>query len=276
VTDVSAAAVRGRTVTADGWPVPGSTVTVVGPRGEQVGRVIVDHTGAFAVPVGAVASATVIIAAPGVDPVARMVAVGSDGDCDLGSVVLASAERAELPPAGLWTIDPVHSRLSATARHLALAKVVGLFTTFSGRVHVTRPVEESTVEATVNAASIDTGAGDRDAHLRSPDFLDVGRFPVLTYRSTALTHVAGERWRMDGVLTIRDIPREVGLDLGYLGSGPDPWGGTRMAFTATTWLALRDYAMHWNMALPDGLVVVGPTLRVDLEIEAVLAAPFAP
>jgi polyisoprenoid-binding protein YceI len=148
--------------------------------------------------------------------------------------------------------------------------VEGRFTAFSGEIQVTEPLEESTVHLTITAASIDTGTPDRDGHLRSPDFLDVERFPFLTYRSTGLSHVAGERWRVDGILTIRDLSREVPLDLTYLGSGADPWGGTRVAFTGHARLALRDYAMNWNMALPDGLVVVGPTLRIDLDVEAVL------
>jgi polyisoprenoid-binding protein YceI len=122
----------------------------------------------------------------------------------------------------------------------------------------------------MTAGSIDTGAVDRDIHLRSADFLDVEKFPFLTYRSTAVTHVVGEKWRIEGVLMIRDIEREVPLDMTYLGAGPDPWGAMRMAFKATTQLALRDYEMHWNLALPDGLVLVGPTLRIDLDVQAIL------
>jgi polyisoprenoid-binding protein YceI len=268
--------VRGRVGTPDGWPLPGTTVTVVGPRGAQLGRVAVADTGEFAVPVDGVESVTVILSAPGADPVARVVAIGHDGDGDLGLVVLASAVRAELPAPGVWAIDPAHSTLRATARHLALSKIEGRFRRFSGSIRVVRPVEESRVEVAIEAASIDTGTDDRDAHLRSPDFLDTAGFPFLAYRSTALTHVAGERWRIDGVLTIRDIVRVVPLDVVYLGSSPDPWGGTRMAFTASTQLALRDYAIHWNMALPDGLVVIGPTLRIDLAIEAVQTAATTP
>ena len=267
---VSGPAVRGRIATSDGWPVPGGTVTVVAHGGRQLGRGAADDAGDFAVPVAATGGVvTVILSAAGADPVARAVTVGPDGQGDVGLVVLGSAARTALPAPGLWTIDPMHSTLRATARHLGLARVEGRFTAFSGDVRVADPIEESAVQVTITAASIDTGTGDRDTHLRSPDFLDVERFPFLRYRSTGLTHIAGERWRVDGVLTIRDIAREVPLDLTYLGSGPDPWGGTRAAFTARTQLALRDYAIHWNMALPDGLTVVGPTLRIELDVEAV-------
>jgi polyisoprenoid-binding protein YceI len=267
--DVEGPAVCGRVASPDGWPLPGSTVTVVGPGGRQLGLGAVDDSGDFAVAVPAPGPVTVVLAAPGVDPVARTVTVGTDGAGDLGLVVLGSALHAALPAPGVWAIDPMHSILRATARHLGLAKVEGRFTAFSGEIRVADPIEESAVQVTITAASIDTGTGDRDGHLRSPDFLDVERFPFLTYRSTGLTHVAGERWRVDGVLVIRDIAREVPLDLTYLGSGPDPWGGSRVAFTAKTQLALRDYAILWNMALPDGLTVVGPTLRIDLDVEAV-------
>ncbi|HEV7961757.1 MAG TPA: YceI family protein [Actinoplanes sp.] len=188
---------------------------------------------------------------------------------DLGTVLLDSARRTALPQPGLWTIDPVHSIVRARARHLALSHVEGRFTSFSGRIRIVEPVERSSVEVTIDAASIDTGNADRDAHLRSADFLDVERFPVLSYRSERVVQQSEERWRVDGWLTIRDITRAVALDVSYLGTGADPWGGTRFALVATTQLARRDYEINWNMGLPGGLVVVGPTLRVDLEVQAV-------
>ena len=133
----------------------------------------------------------------------------------------------------------------------------------------TSTVERSRVAVRIEAASIDTGNAERDAHLRSPDFLDVDRFPVLTYRGDQVTRLSDERWRIDGELTIRDITRPVPLDVTYVGTGPDPWGGTRIALTATTQLVRRDYEINWNMGIPGGFVMVGPTLKVDLEIQAV-------
>jgi polyisoprenoid-binding protein YceI len=121
----------------------------------------------------------------------------------------------------------------------------------------------------IEAASIDTGNGDRDTHLRSPDFLDVKQFPTLRFRSSGLTRLADDRWQLGGGLTIRDITRPVTLDVHYGGSGPDPWGGTRMALTATTQLHRGDYEINWNMGLPGGLTLIGPTLRIDLDIQAV-------
>jgi polyisoprenoid-binding protein YceI len=261
--------VRGLVATADGWPLPGAAVTVVGPGGRQLGRAATDEAGGFAITVTAAGPATVILAAAGVDPVARTVSIGPDGVSDLGRIVLGSARRSALPDTGLWRIDPAHSIVRATARHLALSRVEGRFTEFAGEIHIADPVERSSVTATIEAASIDTGNAERDAHLRSPDFLDVKRFPTLTFASERVIRESDERWRVTGMLTIRDIARAVVLDLSYLGTGPDPWGGTRLALVATTQLNRRDYEINWNMGLPGGLVVVGPTLRIDLDVQAV-------
>jgi polyisoprenoid-binding protein YceI len=267
-----AAGLRGVVATVDGWPLPGAAVTVVGLTGQQLGRGTADETGAFTVAVAVPGPATFICAAPGVDPVARSITVKPGEVTDLGSILLDSPRRTALPEPGVWSIDPVHSIVRAKARHLALSHVEGRFTSFSGQIRIVEPIERSGVEVTIDAASIDTGNGDRDGHLRSADFLDVERFPVLTYRSDRVVRLSEDRWRVDGWLTIRDISREVALDVSYLGSGADPWGGTRFALTATTQLARKDYEINWNMGLPGGLVVVGPTLRIDLEVQAVRAS----
>lgn len=262
--------VRGTVATTDGWPLPGATVTVVGTAGRQLGRATADQRGGYAVPVDedGPGTVTVIFAAPGVDPVARVTALRAD--TDLGTVVLHNPRRTALTPPGTWVIDPAHTIVRATARHLALSRVEGRFTRFAGEIRIADPPERSSVAVTIEAASIDTGNQDRDAHLRSPDFLDAERFPTVSYRSGGLTRLTDERWLVDGTLTIRDITREVTLDTTYGGNGPDPWGGTRLAVRASTELARQDYEMNWNMGLPGGLVVVGPTLRVDLDVQAVL------
>jgi polyisoprenoid-binding protein YceI len=259
----------GAVTTGDGWPLPGATVTVVGPAGRQLGRAVAYESGRFAVPVQGGGPVTVIVAAPGVDPVARNTTVDAHTDRDLGVVALQSPTHDRLPAPGQWTIDPAHTIVRATARHLALSRIEGRFTELAGSITVADPIEASSVAVTIEAASIDTGNRDRDAHLRSADFLDVKRFPALTYRSGRLTRLAGDRWRLDGTLTIRDIARDVALDLRYGGSGADPWGGTRMAVVATTQLARGDYEINWNMGLPGGLTLIGPTLRIDLDIQAV-------
>jgi polyisoprenoid-binding protein YceI len=261
----------GVTATSDGWPLPGATVTVVGPDGHQLGRAVADPGGRFAVPLNdATGAATVIVAFAGLDPVARTTTLTQGADRDLGTVVMQAAGRGRLPQPGEWSIDPAHSIVRATARHLALSRIEGRFTELSGTITVADPIEDSHVTVVIEAASIDTGNRDRDTHLRSADFLDVKQFPTLTYRSTRLTRVEDDHWELDGSLTIRDISRRVPLDVRYGGSGPDPWGGTRLAATATAQLHRADYEITWNMGLPGGLTLIGPTLRIDLDIQAVL------
>ena len=261
--------VHGTVLTADRWPISGATITVLAPGGRQLGRAASDDAGRFAVPVADAGPVTVVVASPGADPVARTVPLVHGQPVDLGVLLLGSKRRSFLPEPGLWVIDPAHSIVKAEARHLAMSVVEGRFTAFSGQIRVVEPVERSSVEVSIEAASIDTGNAERDTHLRSADFLDVARFPALTYRSERLVRHSDQRWHVDGWLTIRDITRAVPLDVTYLGTGQDPWGGTRIAATATTQIARRDYEMNWNMGLPGGLVLVGPTLRIHLDVQAV-------
>jgi polyisoprenoid-binding protein YceI len=262
--------ITGQTATSDGWPLPGATITVIGRDGNQIGRAVADAGGRFSVGVDATGPATVIVAAAGLDPVARSTTVQGHADRALGTVVLQAAGHDRLPAAGTWTIDPAHSIVRATARHLGMSRVEGRFTELSGTVTVAEPIESSHVTVVIEAASIDTGSRDRDTHLRSPDFLDVKQFPTLRYRSSGLTRLSDDHWQLDGGLTIRDITRPVALDVRYGGTGPDPWGGTRMSVTATTQLHRSDYEINWNMGLPGGLTLIGPTLRIELDIQAVL------
>ena len=267
--DVRVRAVQGVVTTGDGWPLPGAAVTVVGDGGRQLGRTLSGDDGHFSVRADSHGPATVILAAPGVDPLARTVNVSAHAPTDLGVITLGSARRRALPAPGAWRIDPAHTIVRARARHLGLSTVEGRFTAFTGTVQVADPVHDSRVDVRIEAASIDTGNAERDTHLRSADFLDADRFPALTFRSEGVQRLSDDRWTVAGDLTIRDITRPVTLDVTYLGTGPDPWGGTRIALTATTQLARRDYEMTWNMGLPGGFVLVGPTLQVDLEIQAV-------
>jgi polyisoprenoid-binding protein YceI len=271
--DVRVRAVRGVVTSGDGWPMPGATVTLVGDGGRQVGRAVAGEDGHFSVRSDAHGVVTVVVAAAGVDPFARTVNVSAHAPTDLGVITLGSARRRALPAAGRWKIDPAHTVIRARARHLGLSTVEGRFTAFAGAIEVAAPIESSTVDVRIEAASIDTGNADRDTHLRSADFLGAERFPALTFHGDRVDRLTDERWTIGGTLTIRDITRPVTLDVAYLGTGPDPWGGTRIALTATTQLARRDYEMTWNMGLPGGFVLVGPTLQVDLAVQAVQAVP---
>ncbi len=109
----------------------------------------------------------------------------------------------------------------------------------------------------------------RDGHLKSPDFLDVEQYPEITYRSTGLEATGTDRWTLHGDLHLHGHTRPVDLDLTYLGTGPDPWGGTRAAFRATTELHREDFAMNYNQVLQAGIAAIGTTLKIQLDIQAV-------
>lgn len=173
----------------------------------------------------------------------------------------------------LWNIDTTHSGIHFSVRHMVFAKVRGRFTDWSGAIHLdpTHPAR-SGVEVEIQAGSIDTGVADRDSHLRSPDFLDVERFPTLRFRSKEIEEAGGDRYRITGDLTIRGVTREVVLDVEYAGQAKDPWGNRRAAFTATASLDRGDFGLRWNQVLEAGGVLVGDRIEVQIEVQAVQAA----
>ena len=172
-----------------------------------------------------------------------------------------------------WTIDPSHSLVEFTARHMMITRVKGRFSGVSGTV-VTNEAEpsKSSVNVEIEAASIDTREEKRDGHLRSGDFLDVEKFPHLTFRSTRIEgnpKSAGDSFTLVGDLTIRGTTREVTLDATFDGSGTDPWGGTRASFSAETKIDRREFGLTWNQALETGGVLVGNEVKISLEVQAV-------
>ena len=177
----------------------------------------------------------------------------------------------EAPAPGTWEIDPAHSELSFVARYLMVTKVRGGFTEFSGTLHIAEAPEESWVEVTIKAASIDTGTPDRDKHLRSADFLDVERFPELRFRSTKVELIGGTGLKVSGDLTIRDVTKPVVLDAEFQGIAKDPWGGTRAAFSATTEIDREEFGASWNVALETGGWLVSKKVRLELEAQAIRA-----
>jgi polyisoprenoid-binding protein YceI len=255
--------------TSDGWPVAGAVLTVTDATGQQVARVGADADGRLATKPLPQGNYTAIITASGYDPAARTALVTSSGSAVLGTISLPRVVGTELPEPGPWTIDPMHSAINVTARHLGFATVRGKFGEFSGKIEVGNPVEQSRVTALIEAASIDTGNKMRDDHMRSADFLGVDVHPVIQYVGTELTPLGGERWRVDGRLTLNGTTRSVALDLTYLGVGPDAWGGMRAAFRAVTDLKRDDFAMNYNPMIKAGVAMVGTTLRVEMDIEAV-------
>jgi len=174
---------------------------------------------------------------------------------------------------GTWKLDPVHTTAEFTVKHLMITTVRGRFTKVNGTIEVDEDNPgESTVEVEIDAASIDTGVADRDAHLRSADFLDVEHFPTLTFRSRRVKGAAnkeGDRFKVIGDLTIRGTTKEVTLDATYEGSGKDPWGGTRAGFSGTTQIDRGEWGLTWNQALEAGGIVVGTNVKILLEVQAV-------
>ena len=171
--------------------------------------------------------------------------------------------------AGTWTIDPVHSEVGFSVRHMMVSKVRGKFTKFTGEIVTAADPAESSATAEIDLSSIDTGNEQRDDHLRSADFFDVANTPTMTYRSTGI-RPDGDDFVLDGELTLRGVTREVPLRLELNGFGPDAYGGIRAGFTATGEINRHDFGVNWNAAIEAGGVVVADKVTLHLEIEAVL------
>ncbi|MGW7380204.1 YceI family protein [Streptomyces sp. NPDC054794] len=257
--------------TRDGWAVQHAVVTVTDMAGAQALRAEADAEGSVRDTTELAPGAyTVIVTAVGYAPAAVSAIVTASGRAEVGTVTLARRGGTELPPPGPWTIDPAHSTVGAVAQHLGISSVRGRFTEFAGTIEIAADdIAHSRVQAAIRAASIDTGNGMRDTHLRSADFLDVERHPELVYRSTRVTAAGSDRWKVHGELAMHGVVRPVDLDLAYLGTGSDPWGGTRAAFRATAELRREDFTMNYNQIVQAGVAAIGTTLKVELEIQAV-------
>src|SRR4051812_32140743 len=173
--------------------------------------------------------------------------------------------------AGTWTIDPVHSEVGFSVRHMMVSKVRGRFTSFSGEIVTGADPLASQVSADIDLASIETGNAQRDEHIRSADFFEVETYPIMSYRSTGV-RADGHDYVLDGELTLKGVTRNVALRLELNGFGPDAYGGTRAGFTATTEINRRDFGVNFNAAIETGGAVVADKVTIQLEIEAVLNA----
>ena len=171
--------------------------------------------------------------------------------------------------AGTWSIDPVHSEVGFTVRHMMVSKVRGKFRTFSGEIVTGENPLDSTVTAEIDLSSIDTGNEQRDAHIRSADFFEVETYPTMTYRSTGVRQ-DGDVYILDGKLTLKGVTKDVELALELNGFGPDPYGGTRAGFTAIAEINRRDFGVNFTAVMETGGAVVSDKVTIQLEIEAVL------
>jgi len=174
-----------------------------------------------------------------------------------------------VPAPGTFVIDPAHTTVGFVAKHLMVTKVRGRFTEVEGSITIPRDAMQASATATMQAQSITTGADDRDAHLRSGDFLLIDEHPTVTYRSTGVTARHGDTLTVQGELTINGITRTVELAVQIDGVATDPWGGERVSLTARGDINREDFGLTWNVALDGGGVLVSKKVVLEIEAQAV-------
>ena len=171
-----------------------------------------------------------------------------------------------------YTVDYQHSDVGFSVRHMVFAKVRGHFTKWTADLAFDpADASKSSVKVEVDASSIDTREPQRDGHLKSPDFLDVQKYPNLTYKSTKVEKAGDKKYAVTGDLTIHGVTRPVKLEVEELGGGKDPWGNQRLAFAAKTRIDRGDFGLKWNQALETGGLLVGEKVEIEIDIEAVAA-----
>lgn len=179
----------------------------------------------------------------------------------------------------IWKVDPAHTSVEFAVKHMMMTTVRGRFKDLSGTISIDElNPDHSYVEVEIEAASVDTGAADRDAHLRSNDFFDVEHYPKIKFRSKRIqgAHQSeGDRFKVVGDLTIRDTTLELTLNAGFDGEGKDPWGQQRAGFMAEGELDRRDWGLKWNQAIETGGILVANKVRLQLEVQAILESASA-
>lgn len=177
-----------------------------------------------------------------------------------------------IPAAGTFDLDPAHTRIGFSARHMMVSKVRGQFGEFTGSITIADEPLASTAEAVIKTASIDTRNPDREKHLTGSDFLDVEKYPEITFRSTRVTGRHGSEFTVLGDLTIKDVTRPVELTLELEGVGDSPWGQQVLGFSLTGEIDREDFGMTWNVGLETGGVLVSKNVKLEIEGEAVRRA----
>jgi polyisoprenoid-binding protein YceI len=184
-------------------------------------------------------------------------------------VWLQPGRAQELPPPGTWLFDPPHTAIRFIAKHVGMAHVHGRFERFQGGIQIAQEMTDSRVHVRIDASSITTGNTTRDNHLRSGDFLDVERYPYIDFTSTRFAYRGGSKWTLQGSLTMHGVSRSVNLDTTYLGTVNGGYAEElRCAALATAELHREDYTLNWRSMLARGIAVVGPTVQLELDIQA--------
>ena len=181
-------------------------------------------------------------------------------------------QGTDVPAPGTYVLDPSHTTVGFVARHLMVTKVRGRFEEFEGSITVGDDPLASSAQAAISTASLTTGSPDRDGHVKSDDFLAVETFPTMRFASRRVSHVAGDRFTVVGDLTVKDVTQEVVLEVTIDGVARDPWGGERLAVTASTEIDREDFGITWNVALESGGVLVSKKVRIEIEAQAVRQA----
>jgi polyisoprenoid-binding protein YceI len=169
----------------------------------------------------------------------------------------------------LWTLDPAHSKVQFTARHLIISEVTGHFNNFDLRLTAGNDFSDSEIEVTIDVYSIDTGIADRDNHLKSPDFFEADKFSQIKFKGEKIEKIDDEELKLYGNLTIRDITKPIELKVIYGGTITDPWGKTRAGFKVLGSINRFDYDLKWNALIETGSAVVGKTINIICDVEVV-------
>jgi polyisoprenoid-binding protein YceI len=173
-----------------------------------------------------------------------------------------------------WVIDPTHSEVAFKVKHLMISNVKGSFGEFSGQVLAeSDDFSNAEISFRLNAESISTGVADRDGHLKSPDFFDVGNFREITFASGMLIKTKGEEYALTGNLAIKGISLPVNLDVEFGGLMTDPWGNEKAGFTLSGKISRKDFGLTWNAALEAGGVMVGDEVRISADIQLLKQKP---
>lgn len=188
---------------------------------------------------------------------------------DAFNAKIRTVEGEAVPTPGVFTLDATHSHLGFSIRHMMIAKVRGSFTDVQGTLTVAEDPADSTVEIVVDLASIDTRDQGRDDHLRSPDFFDVENFPTMTFRSTGISSISGDKFRLDGELDLHGVKGPLSLEVEYEGAALDPWGNQRIGFSATGTINREAHGLTWNAPLETGGLMVGKDAKIEFEAEMV-------
>jgi polyisoprenoid-binding protein YceI len=258
-------------------PLAGADVTVTALDTHRVvARGTTDPYGLFlaALPAGRY---SMLVVAEGLEPHRESVDVAEGVSAAPSTVRLQPARQLTLPPAGGWVFDPPHTAIRFIAKHVGMAHVHGRFERFDGAVHIAPDMSGSRVQVRIEAASITTGNTTRDNHLRSADFLDVERYPYIDFVSSRFAYRGGSKWTLNGTLTMHGVTRSVALDTTYLGTVNGGYGEElRCAALATTELHREDYTLNWRSMLARGIAVVGPTVQLELDVQAMYRTPDTP